>query len=145
MPQWLKIKKRETKELLDNFDNRRVLIVEDTIISGSSIKFLCDILIKKGIPFDVVSVSGDIKYANETKENLGAERVIIASGRQTNIYRRHDLSGVIKDEKELHAQRYKKQTDDVLSQDQETVNKVRKDANVIVDHLVDWYESGKGE
>lgn len=89
-------------------DNKKVLLVDDTIATGGSIKATCDALTWHGIPFDVVTagafVYDDIAAEEQSHaDRLGAEHVVIGGGGMPDIYGNKRMSGVQKRRGERHA------------------------------------------
>ena len=145
----LLLKKEKIREYLERFNSKKALIVEDTIVKGSSIKFLCEILAERKIPFDVISVSGlkDKEGLGEKARVLGAERIITGTKEGIGIYGSHHLGGVIKNEDDLFsrpAKYYSEGIEDEIKT-QETINQARKDVDIVVSQLVDWYKSKESE
>lgn len=148
-PDFVTYKKGMASKYIEQFNHKRVLIVEDTIVKGSSIHFLGEILKEKGIPFDVVSVSSynTAEELEEARSYLGADGLYVGTERSSGIYGSRHLSGVIKEREQVFSRPYKEQFDTEKEKlnIQENINQTRKDANIVADNLVDWYESQKQE
>ena len=133
---------------------KKVLIIEDTVAYGSSISGLCSALSSLGIKFDIATISLlNPAEVDEIKESLGAGNIFRGSEwGEPGIYGAHDLSGVAKQgEGEAHSVPYKpfykdefgdpRVEEEIQEELQERVNEARADANIVADHLIDWYES----
>lgn len=114
------IKRNEIKEhvIKWNLDqSKRILLVDDTLASGNSIKLICDVLKEVGYKFDVAAVgwtrSNSGRDEEYVREFLGAERLVIGSVGIPEIYHRPDLSGVEKKSQELFANRYEEDDNNV--------------------------------
>jgi adenine/guanine phosphoribosyltransferase-like PRPP-binding protein len=120
---------------------RRVLLVTDYLVTGSSIEPILSAFRKMGIESDVASTfstKGE-KYWN----NFLNTRVVIGAGEaEPGIYGRHNLSGVHKISEEVIARSFKKRmtSESVSDKIQGDINQARKDANSVVDSVVDYYE-----
>ena len=146
---FLRDKQVGAKEHIEKFGPRRVLIVEDTILKGSSISFMCEILKKMGIPFDVASITSynDRKEIKEARQYLGAENLYIGTEEGVGIYGSRQLSGVIKDKEQVFSKPYKREflDEDQQANIQRKINQARKDAGIVTGRIIDWYESKKAE
>lgn len=121
--------------------------MEDTIVQGSSIHFMCDILNKMKVPFDVVSITSykDSREIEEVRRYLGAENIYIGTTEGTGIYGSRHLGGIKKDDKQVFSRPYKQdyQSEGDKINAQEKINQARKDVDIVADHVIDWYESQK--
>ena len=73
---------------------KRVLVVEDTIVFGDSIVNLSKVLRSLNISFDIVSV-GDLSYEDlkDLSNELGADHIYVGFRGTPEIYGEHDLGG----------------------------------------------------
>lgn len=135
---------------------KRVLIIEDTIATGDSIKFLCQALREYGIFFDVATVgtlgvySDTSEVQEEIKEKLGVENIFFGIVGEPHIYSTRHLSGVIKEGSgETFSRPYTKSDDeygdDSLLDIGESKKQARADVGIVAQHLISWYESQKQE
>lgn len=144
-------KKESAEEQINKWNpQKKVLIVEDTILSGSSIKFLANILKEKGIHFDIASISTWGSIENERQRlRLGSDNIYIGTSDSTDIYKARHLGGVKKEQGDTFARPYKKTVEgergNIPPHVQETINEARNEADIVVDQLIDWYESQKHE
>ena len=129
---------------------KKVLIIEDTIASGASIRALCSILDYDGIRFDVATVANLYDRGGVDRriaDHLGAENIFFGTSMIPEIYGQHDLSGVEKEgEGESFSKSYKQSEKDRgydTNGVQERLNEAREDAGIVSQHLIDWYESQK--
>lgn len=126
---------------------KKVLIVEDTILSGSSIIFLTNVLREKEIAFDIVAISGyGSTGITSQRSDLGAGHIYIGTSDKVDIYGERRLSGVRKFIGETFSEPYKKWLNEGganPSYIQEAINEARSDADIVADHLIDWYEAQK--
>ena len=144
---FLPYKRGGAKEYIEKFSPKRVLIVEDTIVRGSSIHFLCEILNKMRTPFDIVSISS---YQNNedletTRAYLGAQNIYVGTAESIGIYGSRHLSGVRKEREQVFSRPYKQEIsreDEKLSI-QKKINQARKDIDIVTGRIIDWYESQK--
>ncbi|MBI2062414.1 MAG: phosphoribosyltransferase [Candidatus Yanofskybacteria bacterium] len=149
--------------------HRRVLIVEDTINTGDSVRSLSKALGESGISFDVIAVGTllprrifDKKRIERLTKDLGAKNIYVGSEEAPRIYGQKHISGVQKEVGDIFSRPHKrvraeqqiktlgKELVDELGHSissviQEEVNQARADANIVADRLVDWYESQKQE
>lgn len=149
------VSKETAKKKIQEWNPRKkVLIVEDTIATGDSIKFLCQALRENNVSFDVATVGTTGVYSDtseikeELKEKLGIKNIYFGVVGSPNIYGRQDLSGVVKEGRgEPFAEPYKKveEHSDSSNDIQESINEARADADIVVNNLIDWYESQKHE
>lgn len=129
---------------------KKVLIVEDTIVTGNSIKFLTSALKEINTHFDIIAVSSS-RYPEKLVSEFGADNVYLGGEGDdyTSIYARRNLSGVIKKRGEGgFAKPYKRVMEkhtDTSPKIQEDINEARADADIVVNNLIDWYESQKHE
>jgi len=149
---------------------RRILIVTDTIQSGGSLETLVKLLKKSGHSCDIATIGielpDDYEYEKERFENLGTTEIISGEYQRVDfdhhshtprIYK-SGSSGVYKRPGDKVSKTLKSSVlpegvnpEDVNPESintrssrqeiQESINKSRKDANIVVEHLVDWYES----
>lgn len=123
-----------------NQDPKKVLIVTDTISTGTSIEFLSNAFIKNGWPVDVVTVGEHENASLEmVAEDIGT-RIISGSGEVPELYWRKELTGVTKDPKTLFAVPHP-------NADDERVRQGRAVAHEVAKELIELYEKGqlKGE
>ena len=146
---FLEHKQGGAKEYIEKLGPKKVLIVEDTIVRGSSIHFMCEILENMVIPFDVVSITSynDETEIEEVRRYLGAENVYVGTDKSGDIYGNRHLSGVIKDKTQVFSKPYKQEfaSEDEKANIQKKINQARKDAEIVTGHIIDWYESRKAE
>ena len=149
---------------------RRILIVTDTIQSGGSLETLVKLLKKSGHSCDIATIGIEFpdEYDDERFKNLGTTEVISGEYQKRNSDFHPNTPGVYESEssgvykrpgdkvsKTLKSSALPEGVDpeDVNPESinthssrqeiQESINKSRKDANVVVEHLIDWYESQK--
>ena len=123
-------------------DGRRVLIVTEAIYTGKALRRLVALLRERNWEVDIaaIGIEGEGLIADEVREdNIG--RVEIFSGK----YQRnegydipHTPRGVIESRpfRNLVPEEKRKSI-------QSAINQSRHDANIVVDHLMDWYKSQK--
>ncbi len=117
---------------------RKVLLVTDFLVTGSSIDPILAALRKIGVEYDVSSVSStrDESYWSNTLKTKAA----IGRGRdEPKIYGKHHLSGVYKRSDEVTSRPFKEFAKDE-NEAQELINQSRKDAAQVSDSIVDYYE-----
>ena len=146
---------------------RRILIVTDTIQSGGSLETLVKLLKKSGHSCDIATIGIEFpdEYDDERFENLGTTEVISGEYQRgasyhlhiPEVYYKSKSSGVYKRPGDKVSKTRKSaalpevvnsesiKTRSSRQEIQESINKSRKDANVVVEHLIDWYESQKQE
>ncbi len=130
--------------------DKKVLIVTDTIASGSSLLPIVNALRSLGAHFDIVTVGMLLGYEDEVKKKLG-DNIYIGVDHLPGIYSNDNLSGVFKKKTELHSKTLKSQLgrsfdrSDDEGDIQENIKNAREDANEVADHLIDWYESQENE
>lgn len=148
-----KVGREAAKKRIQEWNPRKkVLIVEDTIVTGNSVKFLCQALVELKISFDIAAVgnwgvySDTAELEEEIKEKLGVEKIYFGTTEPPSIYSKKDLSGVIKEGlgehfskpyKMVGGEEYSNASADI----QENINQARADADIVVSNLIDWYES----
>ncbi len=124
---------RDYIQPLSKEEDGRVLVVTDTLNSGSSLQPLTDILTERGIKYDVVTI-GYIhgKKIPELQKKLGSE-IHFGSHITPEVYGKNYMSGVEKRRKEVLA---------TVSPDreQESVSNSRRDAKVIADRVFKKYK-----
>ncbi|MBI4158249.1 MAG: phosphoribosyltransferase [Candidatus Yanofskybacteria bacterium] len=151
---------------------RRILVVTDTIQSGGSLETLVKLLKKSGHSCDIATIGVEFPddYEKKRFENLGTTEIISGEYQKGDSYFYPNTPGVYKSESKgvYKKPRYKVSKtlksaalpeginpEDVNPESintrssrqeiQESINKSRKDTSVVVDHLIDWYESQKQE
>lgn len=137
---------------------KRVLIVTDTIVTGNSLRTLVQLLYKSGYVCDIATVGveepDDPEHQKEREHNLIGVEIISGEyegggyGRHTpGVYKQKLLSGVYKRTGEEKSKRVKDKEVDVGAREavQDYIEQGRKDSNIVVDHLIDWYGSRKQE
>lgn len=145
------ISKENAEEKIKEWNpQKKVLIIEDTISTGDSIRFLCQALRELKISFDIATVGNLGVYSDTSelterlKDTLGVKHIYFGTAKSPNIYTRRYLSGVQKEHGDTFSRRYKKikrENDNMPLHVQETINQARADADIVADHLIDWYES----
>lgn len=129
-------------------EGKRVLIATDTVKSGESLEVLVKLIKISGYECDIATIGLEdpIVKMIERKINLGSTKII--SGRYQNKDNPHtpriyksDSRGVSKSASDHVSYRYGYFNEKRQKEAQSIVNMSRKDANIIVEHLVDWYES----
>lgn len=141
-----KIDKYIQQSLLGLIQGKRVLIVTEVIITGSSLEILCSKLRGVGIDFDIASIGFSVsKDFSEIEQRLHSK--IYTGGKGTpSIHSNKKLSGVVKKDLELFSRPIRSQdemSDKESSSIQNDISIARKDANIVADHLIHWYESLK--
>ena len=111
MTEWyMRDKKDKIRKLIEQIPNNgdRVLIVTDTIVSGSSVEPIASVLDTLGKEKIIATIgTEDIKGADEDrKRRIGAGRVVSGGLATPVIYQNKDLSGVRKEPWQLHAHFY---------------------------------------
>jgi len=138
-------------------DGRRVLIVTEAIYTGKALRRLVALLRERNWEVDIaaIGIEGEGLIADEVREdNIG--RVEIFSGKyQRNegydiphtprVYQRPDISGVYKNTRGVIESRPFRNLvpEEKRKSIQSAINQSRHDANIVVDHLMDWYKSQK--
>ncbi len=120
---------------------RRALVVTDTIMTGRSLKPICDALTIAGIPFDIASIGllptepgSDIGKSAKEKE-LGGH-IFYGTKYTPSIYHDKSLQGVQKHSGDLYSEYNGSFTED------DGTNKMtmaREDAKILASELVQWY------
>lgn len=112
--------------------NGRVLIIEDTICSGISIKPVTDTLRSMNVDYDIVSMGLDAwdHKRVELKKKLGGE-IYHAINDTPDIYGKNSLAGVRKNRGDLSSE----------PNISERSNKAREDVQMVADELTIWYLS----
>lgn len=146
-------------------EEKRILIVTDTILSGGSLEILVKLLKKSGYicdiatigiekePIDIEAPPRDLEYPEtETREDI-LRGVEIISGEYNGednlhpntpkIYREKTLSGVTKKAGQTKSTtlKYAESDEDEKGMIQDQINQAREDANVVTQHLIEWYKS----
>lgn len=142
-----------------------ILIVTDTIQSGFSLKTMIQLLKRAGYRCDIAMIGIEQPMIGRIERNKNLSGADIFSGEYSSseydshtplIYGREDLSGVYKNPGDKVSKTLKSSalpegtspedvnpesinTDSSRQEIQESINQSRKDANIVVDHLVDWY------
>lgn len=108
-------------------------MVSDIIETGLSLQPLVQALRKAGIQYDIATVGlGKAVSREELEQKLRARIVAGGVGTTPEIYGRHELSGVRKDEDDVYAKR--------SLEDTAERKKARKDVSLLAHELVEWYE-----
>lgn len=137
--------------------SRKILIVTDTILTGRSLKELVRSIQDLGYGVDITAIGleGDEEYFRDDRLVAFGEAEVFSGEYKSppdsgydgtpKIYQRHEVSGVEKTPGEEKSESYVKSVLDQPSREalQDMVIVSREDANIVVDHLVDWYESRK--
>lgn len=144
-----RVNKRNAEAKIQEWNpQKRVLIVEDTLITGSSIKFLCQVLRENHILFDIVTIGIDLTNFHrlrEVEKELGAANIYPGGIGESSIYKQGHLSGTMKGGGGgTFAIPYVRAVGGGIN-DQKTINQARADADVVADNLINWYESQKQE
>lgn len=155
--------RKELEEYVGKFGadrDKRILIVTDTILTGDSLKTLVSVLHKIGFICDIATIG--VETDEEDSEDLldrdfNLEHAEIISGEYytedsvmpntPKIYREKTLSGVTKKTGQTKSTTIKsgESYEDEKEMIQDQINQARKDANIVVGHLIDWYKSQKQE
>ena len=153
---------------------KRILIITDTIQSGYSLKTLVDLLNRAGYNCDIATIGMETPIVGQgMKESL--KGIDIFSGEYLNKSRKDNQNTplIYREESRKFTGVYKKPGDKVSKtlkslalpegvnpedvnpesiniyssrrEIQDSINQSRKDANIVVEHLIDWYESQKQE
>lgn len=125
---------------------KRILIVTDTVLTGSSLSVLVAILKENGYIPDIATI-GVVPpvISNSPKQNLPDTEIISGEYKNKNnykntplIYRAQHLSGVYKLRGDIKSQ--------VFDRDmQGHVKPAREDSKKMIDKLVNWYQEIKNE
>lgn len=148
-------------------EEKRVLIVTDTILSGGSLEILVKLLKKSGYicdiatigieeePIDIEAPPKDLEYIETHEDILGGAEII--SGEYNGeddmhpntpkIYKKKNLSGVTKKAGRTRSTTIKSKESDEEDGEfiQLQINQAREDAGVVTDHLIKWYKSLNNE
>lgn len=158
MPQELFFKRNRRKHLEEHISkwgadkNKRILIVTDTIETGRSLATLVYSLSELGYSVDVATIGLGLFNEDKRLQNINLKGVEIFSGEYREpdsydhtpgIYRQHLLGGVDKNPGDEKSRSVKKSEIDPLAKEdvQDYINLARKDAGIVVDHLMEWYAS----
>ncbi len=116
--------------------DKKVLVVTDTISSGSSLKPLITTLREADISFDIACI-GMISLLPPAE--LGAENVFFGKIGLPSIYAQRELAGVEKDENNFSLKtkliKSPHETKESMETIQLTINKARRDAHLIADQV----------
>ena len=134
-------------------EGKRALIVTDVVLTGGSLSPLVAALEAHGIAFDIATIGFDEKLGELALGWFEASGGRIISGGPDlypNIFKRHDLAGVVKEKTELHARRYR-DSEEIMGwhkwfarrRAQRTINEVRDDVADLADALEAAYEVPK--
>lgn len=133
--------------------DKRILIVTDTVLSGNSLAVLVRLLGEIGFTCDIATVGVETEEKDVADRNKKLQNFEVISGEYHNedshmpntprIYKEKTLSGVTKKVGQTKSTTLKStesnEDDKEIIQDQ--INQAREDANVVTQHLIDWYES----
>lgn len=132
-------------------ENKRVLIVTDVVLSGGSLTPLMEALHGLGMPFDIATVGFDEKLgeaAREFADLFGARIFAGGSGLYPGVFKRHDIAGVVKEKRELHARPYRGSAEyrdwrnwPQWIRPQRSINAARDDVEALADALTKAYEN----
>ncbi len=137
--------------------DKRVLIVTDTILTGDSLQTLVVLLKKIGFTCDIATIGEETDLQDVSDRDQKLQNSEVISGEYYNednlmentpkIYREKTLSGVTKKAGQTRSTTIKSRESDEEYKElvQHYVEQTRKDAGVVTDHLIDWYESRKNE
>ena len=114
----------------------RVLIIEDTISSGESIKPITDVLKSMGVDFDIVSIGALFFSKEKAVEKMLGSEIYYAMTQTPPIYNKRSLAGVRKERGDL----FSKPRGDLFSKP-EVMIMAREDVNQIAKELTKWYLS----
>lgn len=114
----------------DPVGNKEALVVTECIYTGEHIAPIAQSLRRIGIPFDVATMRS--RYGRE-KEYLPAERVFDGQAMTDNVYGKHQLHGVEKSHKDVHA------TGMHGDSHRLTMLKARVDGKRLAAALVEWF------
>lgn len=143
-PDELEPKRAALRALLDREaptpDRGRILIVTDTINTGSSLRPLCEELRAIGYNFDIAAVANLQAWDRDTTEHmehvLGVRIYAGFDDLTPLVYGRTSLSGVSKHPEELHAR--------AMRGESRKAADARADAHVVAQELIAWYrKTGK--
>jgi len=125
-----KLKMMLGKEDKIKYDGR-VLIIEDTIASGASIKPVTDALKKMGIDFDIATIGLQATDEKRYIEKILGGKIFYSLEYTPGIYRSKSLSGVKKDRGDLFSQ----------PNISDASRKAKLDVNKVANELAEWYLS----
>src|SRR3989338_2608702 len=133
-------------------EGKRILIVTDTILSGESLEILVKLIKRLGHDCDIATIGLErpISGMVERKLNLGITEIVSGKYKNKNdkkiphtpqIYK-SDYSGVSKSAGDWVSYRPGRFDEEERRQEnQHIVNESRENANILVNKLIDWYES----
>ena len=110
--------------------SKKIIIIDDTISSGNSLKSICEVLRSRGYKFDVACfdfLDSGLKSIDEIREYIGADSIIISDGNVDSIHNNKNFSGVKKDPKAMWAKR--------SVEDQKKINQIREEAMRLADEI----------
>ncbi len=146
-------KNKEVEKYLDEIGlsaKEGVLLVEDTLVTGSSVESLTQALNSRGINFDFATVGAFVYdnvqlYKDRIKHSTGADNVYFGSKGQPLIYKQRHLGGVRKQDGDLFSTPIREEVFEETKREnvQKIVNEAREDVKTLVNKLVKWYESKK--
>lgn len=132
----------DLEKQIENWNpKKKVLIVEDTIVTGYSVRNLAKVLKEWGVTFDIASMVnfGTLSNLLDSKSVLKAEHIYSGGNDVVDIYAARHLSGVEKVHGKTFSRPFRKgHTGPAI---QEIINEARADADIVVKNLIDWYES----
>lgn len=136
---------------------KKILIITDTVKSGDSLKTLVDLLNGAGYSCDIATIGIETPMIGQgAKQSLRGTDIISGEYREKNrdsnqntplIYDHKELSGVKKIPGNHVSEPIKKRLfhQEDRNRIQGQINKSREDANVVIDHLLDWYKALENE
>lgn len=137
--------------------DKRILIVTDTVLSGNSLKKLVELLHEMEFVCDIATIGVETDEEDLLDRDFNLQHSEVISGEyQTEhsffintpkIYQEKTLSGVTKKRGQTKSTTIKSTESDKDEKEmiQDQINQARKDAGVVTDHLISWYESLKNE
>lgn len=126
---------------------KKILIITDFIVSGSSIRPLLQTLHDLNYPFDVAAISmAQPQQTDAISKNFNCQIYGGDAKHSPKIYQNPYLTGISKLHTDLHATPYKPKLvskphlQPVLAQ---IMHEARKDATILAEELTDWYQKNK--
>lgn len=152
-------KRKELEKYIGKFGadrDKRVLIITDTVLSGDSLKILMALLREMGFICDIATMGVETYEKDIAERDFNLQHAEVISGEYhtkdffpntPKIYWEKTLSGVTKKAGQTMSKTIKSGESDEEKRGviQDQINQARKDAGVITDHLINWYESLENE
>ncbi|MEI8337970.1 MAG: hypothetical protein WCF92_02375 [bacterium] len=126
-----------------NGTNDRVILLTEYIVTGKSLKPICDAMKNAGIEYDIATVSASFPATSKIDKMLGAKIYEGGFFHTPKIYARTDLSGVerSKYKKEIFSNKTSVGTAEFNSQSR--INSARKNIEKLSEEIFEWYKNQK--